>query len=69
MAKRAALTYALLLALSTTCALGRRLHTLNEQEEIADVLVIGAGMAGVTLARNLSDSGFNVMVVEVSDGL
>jgi len=33
----------------------------------ADVLVIGAGMAGVTAARELAREGFGVIVVEGGD--
>ena len=33
----------------------------------ADVIVVGSGMAGLTAARNLTDSGFKVLVLEARD--
>lgn len=33
----------------------------------ADVLVIGAGISGLTTAKNLMEEGFSVIVVEATD--
>ena len=38
-----------------------------ERTDMPDVIVIGAGMAGVTAARELTDKGLSVIVVEARD--
>lgn len=56
----------LLLALALPCVLGKA-AVAEQQKFEADVVIVGAGMAGVTAARNLSDAGHKVIVLEGRD--
>ncbi|KAI7844576.1 hypothetical protein COHA_001934 [Chlorella ohadii] len=68
-----ALLAALLLA--TSCAAGRVLLDQQESKDAGaqlaarrpDVIVVGAGMSGIALARNLTDAGYRVLVLEGRD--
>ena len=42
---------------------------MNELELDADVIVIGAGLAGSTASRDLAESGYNVLLLEARDRL
>lgn len=43
------------------------LHHREDAVEMFDVAVIGAGMAGITAARDLSKNGFSVVLLEARD--
>ena len=48
---------------------GARYHAENNdaKSEAADVVVLGAGMAGLAAARELAESGLHVIVLEARD--
>ena len=69
MSRRAALASALLAAGSWLMP-GRRLHIADAQATTGSgetVVVIGAGMAGLSAARRLTANGYRVIVVEARD--
>lgn len=45
----------------------RPLSNVQSSETIYDVVVVGAGYAGLTAARDLTTSGYNVLLLEARD--
>jgi flavin-dependent dehydrogenase len=42
---------------------------MSDAPDSVDLLVIGAGMAGLTAAAHAADAGANVLVVEVAESV